>query len=159
MKDHPHLRGAAESYNSLKEAFLPALHLSRVMGAIAARASPHFCLHWRLIMHTRRHSVEIVLILSFDLRNLCKKQINCLFMGGIKIKKSEGSLLSCIPYYRVSSSGCKTVVKLVLLCCSFQQNDCFHHFSSYYKGLSLCVRQIQHHNKINVTCETHKKSP
>lgn len=24
MKDHPHLRGAAESYNSLKEAFLPA---------------------------------------------------------------------------------------------------------------------------------------
>lgn len=24
MKDHPHLRGAAESYNSLKEAFLTA---------------------------------------------------------------------------------------------------------------------------------------
>ena len=42
MKDHPHLRGAAESYNSLKEAFLPLLHLSRMMGAIAARASLHF---------------------------------------------------------------------------------------------------------------------
>ena len=35
MKDHPHLRGAAASYNSLKEAFLPDLHLSRRMGPIA----------------------------------------------------------------------------------------------------------------------------
>lgn len=34
MKDHPHLRGAAESYNSLKEAFLLLLHLSGMMGAI-----------------------------------------------------------------------------------------------------------------------------
>ena len=32
MKDHPHLRGAAESYNSLKEAFLLLLHLSGMMG-------------------------------------------------------------------------------------------------------------------------------
>lgn len=65
MKDHPHLRGAAESYNSLKEAFLPLLHLSRMMGAIAARASLHFCFHWWLIICTHRHGIKITLICLF----------------------------------------------------------------------------------------------
>lgn len=44
MKDHPHLRGAAESYNSLKEAFLQSVHLSKMMGATAAQALDRFCL-------------------------------------------------------------------------------------------------------------------
>lgn len=73
MKDHPHLRGAAESYNSLKEAFLPLLHLSRMMGAIAARASLHFCFHWWLIICTHRHRIKITLICLFLFCIPCKK--------------------------------------------------------------------------------------
>lgn len=56
MKDHPHLRGAAESYNSLKEAFLLLFHLSKMMGQF------HFCFHRWLIMHTHRHRRKIILI-------------------------------------------------------------------------------------------------
>lgn len=59
MKDHPHLRGAAESYNSLKEGFLRVVHLSRVMGHQRARASPYFCFHWRFIICTSHcHSIK-----------------------------------------------------------------------------------------------------
>lgn len=64
MKDHPHLQGAAESYNSLKEAFLPLFHLSRMMGQF------HFCFHWWLIMHTHRHRGKIILICLLTSKSL-----------------------------------------------------------------------------------------
>lgn len=42
MKDHPHLRGAAESYNSLKEAFLTAAPFVKDDGGNRSESFPPF---------------------------------------------------------------------------------------------------------------------
>lgn len=70
MKDHPHLRGAAESYNSLKEAFFTAAPFVKDDGAIEARASLHFCFYWWLIICTRCHGIKITPIRLFTTKSL-----------------------------------------------------------------------------------------
>lgn len=105
MKDHPHLRGAAESYNSLKGAFLQPLHLSRMMGATAARSfAPFLFSPVAHHTHTRRHGIKITPICLFTSKSFPNANTLHIFRLRMEKKSLQGTNVRLWNSCRISDT-------------------------------------------------------